>query len=96
MSFMWGSTRASYTYCCIPCRRVSKAEVWQKGAGMSSNNCPQCKLPMQNMGARWAAPKKNNHKAWRALANGNVMWDSSRVAKQGLRVHYRRARLGKY
>jgi hypothetical protein len=95
--FLLGSARSSWTYCCIPCRRVSKVEVWPvPKCGMSSMNCPSCKLPMKNMGARWCPPKKNNHKAWREIANGNVMWDSSRVAKQGLRGHYRRARLGKY
>jgi hypothetical protein len=51
---------------------------------------------MQNMGADWCPPKKSNRKAWRAIANGNVLWDSSRVAKQGLRRHFDRARLGKY
>jgi hypothetical protein len=96
MSLIWGSKRASYTYCCVACRQISKVEIWPKGAGMSSINCPQCRLPMQNMGALWCSPKKNNHKAWRAIANGNVMWDSSRVAKQGLRKHFTRAKLGKY
>lgn len=94
---LFGSNRSSYTYACIPCRKVAKVEIWpMPKCGMSSTNCPKCKLPMQNMGARWCPPKKNNHKAWREIAIGNVMWDSSRVAKQGLRRHYQRARMGKY
>lgn len=95
--FLFGSARSSFTYCCVPCRKIAKVEIWPAPkCGMSSTSCSKCQLPMQNMGARWAAPKKNNHKAWRAIANGNVMWDSSRVAKQGLRGHYHRARMGKY
>lgn len=96
MAFMWSSTRASLTFCCVPCRRVSKAEIWRKNTGMSSITCSRCQLPMQNMGSRWCPPKKNNHKAWRAIANGDILWDSSRIAKKDLRGLLYRAKSGKY
>lgn len=95
--YFFSGNRASWTYCCIPCRKVSRAAIFgPNNRGESSFVCPLCSLPMQNMGTRWCPPKKKNHKAWRALANGNVLWDSSRVAKQGLRQHFQRAKLGKY
>jgi hypothetical protein len=87
---MWGSSRASRTYCCIPCRRVSKAEIWSKNAGMSSYICPKCRLPMKSMGTRWSPPKKNNYGAWRAIANGDFLWDKKRVDNRAKRDKLRR------
>lgn len=89
--FFGGQARSSYTYCCIPCRKVSKVEVWPvPKCGQSSLICSKCRLPMKNMGSQWSPPKKNNHRAWLAIIEGDFLWDKKRVDNRAKRDKLRR------
>lgn len=35
-----------------------------------------------HMGYRWRAPKKNNDKAWKMIAEGQYLWDAKALAKK--------------
>ena len=39
---------------------------------------------MLSMGTRWRAPKKNNIKAWKKLANGQRLWDDKAVQRKAV------------
>jgi hypothetical protein len=38
---------------------------------------------MMNMGKHWSAPKKNNDRAWRRIARGEVLWNRRKVRRGG-------------
>lgn len=69
------------TYACIICR------VALKGSGQ----CPGGHASMY-MGTRWRAPKKNNIKAWKKLANGQPLWDDKSVQRKLVRQAMHHAR----
>lgn len=45
---------------------------------------------MRCMGTKWSPPKKNNHRAWAALIDGDILWDKKRIANRAKRDKNRR------
>lgn len=39
---------------------------------------------MVYMGARWRAPKKNDKKSWKRVANGDPLWDDRAIARKAI------------
>lgn len=37
------------------------------------------------MGKHWRAPKRNNIKAWKMLANGHKLWDDKSVQRKAIK-----------
>lgn len=56
-------------YACLDCRVANKGGY-----------CG-CGKPMVYMGKRWCAPTKNNAKAWKRIARGDVWWDKHKINK---------------
>lgn len=67
------------TFACVFCRLALK----------SAGNCRECGAPLKNMGKHWRAPKKNNLKAWKRVASGEIWWEEIYVVKHLVRVQSR-------
>lgn len=90
MSWLTGN-RGANTYICIDCRYVTKSSVdydynysvpreeGRRNHTVNSFTCPKCQTKLLDMGMRWRPPKKNNHKAWKMIANGDYWWDKKAV-----------------
>lgn len=50
-------------YVCLPCRKCFKY-AWDRAV----HKCPDCALPMINAGHDFAAPRRNDKRAWAAVA----------------------------
>lgn len=60
------------TFACLRCRIA-----WKAGTIV----CTRCGVTGLNMGTKWRAPKANNLKAWKQIAEGVYWWDEKAIAK---------------
>lgn len=66
-------------YYCVECRIAQKSAGWDEAT--ETVICSR-RHPMKMAGSRWRAPKKNNHKAWKQIAAGDIWWDKSAIDKK--------------
>jgi hypothetical protein len=59
-----------HKFVCAVCRTVDK-------------DCQHEKIVVS---AKWRAPKKRNHKAWKRIANGELLWDSVAISNKELKA----------
>ena len=64
---------------CTPCRRVKS----------DGHICESCGNEMLTAPGDWAAPRKNDDKAWKEIEKGNWLWDTSRVDRVAKRKRTR-------
>ncbi|MFI7289911.1 deoxyxylulose-5-phosphate synthase [Streptomyces anulatus] len=72
------------SYVCLPCRVTFK----QPHDRARQRNCPRCAEPMIHVGSAFAAPRRRDVAAWRALAvllNAGVGFHKSRCGGPGFR-----------
>lgn len=84
---------SNYTFVCIPCRVVLKRGNWLSETYKTKYSryertryygvCPSCKGRMECYGKHWTAPKKNNDRAWKRIANGDTLWNHRKLRKRG-------------
>jgi hypothetical protein len=63
----YGMTNYKTHYVCVPCRRTLKSDPLDLVAG-STPGCPECAGPTLHVGRDFAAPRRLDDGAWRALA----------------------------
>ncbi|WP_250573881.1 hypothetical protein [Nonomuraea sediminis] len=57
---------AKTSYVCLPCRASYKQPY--SGPGSFDRSCPRCAGPLIHVGSAFAAPRRRDTDAWRALA----------------------------
>ncbi|MFF0246291.1 hypothetical protein ACWEU6_25610 [Streptosporangium sandarakinum] len=57
---------AKTSYVCLPCRASYKQPY--PGPGERDRRCPRCAEPLVHVGSAFAAPKRRDDAAWRALS----------------------------
>jgi hypothetical protein len=62
-------------FICIACRTVNGA-------------CTHAKIVASY---RWRPPKKNNHKAWKKIAAGDIWWDKRAIESKGVKTRLKHA-----
>jgi hypothetical protein len=70
-----------HTYVCVRDRRVSRAGWGGTGSWM----CPVCRQPMQHLGYRWRAPKRDDNAAWARIEAGEWLWDRRAIRRRTFR-----------
>lgn len=71
-------------YICVSCRNPSTTTTTSAPTDASEppeTLCATCGSRVWLRPRNWAPPKKTNDRAWRRLANGEVLWDRRRVAR---------------
>ncbi|MFJ5045936.1 deoxyxylulose-5-phosphate synthase [Streptomyces sp. NPDC098077] len=77
-------SHAKTSYVCLPCR----ASVKQPHDRARQRSCPRCAEPMIHVGSAFAAPRRRDVAAWRALAvllNAGVGFHKSCCGGPGFR-----------
>ena len=67
------------TYVCVADRHVAKSTGMTAGRPGQrvryTPRCPTCRKPLTDMGRNWRPPAKDNHRAWKLIAQGHPLWD---------------------
>ena len=59
-------------YACFSCRKMFNEPSYlrrfdRKGLGVDAITCPECRMPMRNMGKEFKPPRRGNIRQWRKV-----------------------------